>query len=159
MPTEKNQLLEEFNQWVLFVQSLNNQSDEIWDLCLDEGKWSIREVVSHIMKWDKYFLEEAINKISTKSTVAVKHIDFDEFNNKAKIYGKTTSIIEISEKAIFYRVQICNQIRSLTDEQYMGTYVDGDGNPFLVTQYLKDFIEHDQHHINQIKNIRSKKEG
>jgi hypothetical protein len=97
MLTEKLQLLEEFNQWVVFVQLLKTQSDELWYLSLDEGKWSIREVVSHIMNWDKYFLEEAINKITTKSIVTVKHINFDEFNNKAKIYGKSTSISEIKE--------------------------------------------------------------
>jgi hypothetical protein len=153
MSTEKNELLEEFNQWVLFVQFLQQQNDEIWNLHVEDGKWTIREIVSHIMLWDKYFLEEAIDKIFYKSTLTVQHLNYDEFNSKAKIYGKTTNISEISEKAIFYREQIINQIKSLTVEEYMNTYIDADGKPFNVTQYLKDFILHDQHHINQIENM------
>jgi hypothetical protein len=153
MSTEKIQLLEEFNQWVLFVQILQHQNDEIWNLSLEDGKWTIREIVSHIMHWDKYFLEEAIEKIFNNSMLTVKHLNYDEFNSKAMIYGKTTNISEISEKAGFYREQIIKLIITFTDEEYTKTYIDGDGNPFYVTQYLKDFIWHDQHHINQMKNI------
>jgi hypothetical protein len=123
MSTEKIQLLEEFNQWVLFVQLLQQQNGEIWNMSLQDGKWTIQ------------------------------HLNFDEFNSKAKIYVKTISISELSEKAIFYREQISKQIKSLSDDEYMKTYIDGDGNPFNVTQYLKDFIWHDQHHINQMQNI------
>jgi hypothetical protein len=100
-----------------------------------EGKWTILEIVGHIMLWDKYFLEESIEKIFNKSILTVQHLNFDEFNSKAKIHVKTISISELS------------------DEEYLKTYIDGDGNPFYVTQYLKDFIWHDQHHINQMKNM------
>jgi hypothetical protein len=156
MSTEKIQLLEEFNQWVLFVQLLQQQKDDIWNISLQDGKWSIREIVSHIMLWDKFFFEEAIDKIFNKSTLTIQHINFDEFNSKAKIYGKTTDMSEISEKAIFYRVQIIKQIKSFTDKEYMETYIDADGKPFNVTQYLKDFIWHDQHHIIQMQNMLMK---
>jgi hypothetical protein len=132
---------------------LQQQNHEIWNMNVEEGKWTIREIVSHIMLWDKYFLEEAFEKIFNKSDLTVQHLNFDEFNSKAKIYVKTISITELSEKAIFYREQIIKQIITFRDDEYMKTYTDGDGKPFYVTQYLKDFIWHDQHHINQMKNM------
>ncbi|NDI34135.1 DinB family protein [Chengkuizengella sediminis] len=153
MSNEKNELLVEFNHWILFVDDLKDQKDHIWNKPITKGKWTIREVVSHIMLWDKYFYEEAIEKIANQTPLTLKHIDFDEFNEQAKEYGKTTSIKELSEKAVLYRKLIIEQIESLSDERYRQTYIDGDGRAFHVTQYLKDFFGHDKHHIDQMKRV------
>ncbi len=151
MPIGKNEMLEEFNEWILFVDLLTHHEEELWNRNLQEGKWSIREIVSHIMLWDKYFLEEGIDKIYKKAPLTLQHLDFDEFNNKAKVYGLMTSVQELSKQAVYYRDQIINHIKSFSDKEYLTTYMDGDGTPFTVTQYLKDFIGHDQHHMFQMK--------
>jgi hypothetical protein len=153
MDNSRQQLIKQFHEWIDFVKSLHEQDERIWDKQVGEGKWSIREIIAHMMLWDKYFLEEAIDKIHTLSPVTVQHFNFDEFNQHAKTYGKNTESHTLEEQAIFYREEIIQRIHSFPDDIYSVDYLDGDGNTFNVEQYLKDFIGHDHHHVTQMKNI------
>lgn len=148
--SSKSSLLEQFHQWIAFVQSLEH-AEESWDVQLGEGKWSVREVVCHIMLWDRYFLEEAIEPLSKQVPLTVKHLDYDIFNENAKQVGRNTSPKQLSEQAVKYRTKIMERIQSLSDDEYVRIYVDADGHPFQLEQYLKDFIWHDGHHMDQMK--------
>lgn len=151
-PVSKEELLQQFRQWVAFVQSLET-ADERWNIQLGDGKWSVREVVSHIALWDKYFLEEAIDPIHNSVPLTVKHLDYDAFNENAKQYGKRTSPSDLSEQAISYRLQIIQRIEGFSQSVYEGRYVDADGHPFVLEQYLKDFLWHDNHHMDQMRSL------
>ncbi|MDP5275735.1 DinB family protein [Chengkuizengella axinellae] len=151
MSNEKKELLVKFNQWTKFVENLKDERDEIWNKPIAVGKWTIREVVSHIMLWDQIFYERAIDKIANQVPLTLKHTNFDEFNEQAKQYGRTTSVKTLSENSIFYRKKIIEQIETLSDENYNKVYTDKEGKAFHVTQYLKDFLWHDKHHMDQMK--------
>ncbi|WP_339241795.1 DinB family protein [Paenibacillus sp. FSL R5-0517] len=151
MTKEIELLLQTFEEWTLFVRTLTNLEEKIWNSSLEEGKWTIKSIVSHIMLWDRYFYKEAIEKIALRQPVMLKHLDFDEFNRKAIEYGKRTETSEIVNKAITYRYKIMNDIRGLSEEQLHQTYLDAEGNVFYIPQYLKDFIWHDQHHMEPLK--------
>lgn len=151
MSNELKELLNTFEEWITFVQSLQDQSEDIWKSSIEPGKWTIKDIVCHIMLWDKYFYDEAIHKIATDKPVTLNHIDFDEFNKEAVIYAKTISIEELIEKSVFYRECIIADIRSMPEQLTNHNFIDGDGNIFNVTQYLKDFIWHDQHHLIPLK--------
>lgn len=58
---EKSQLLDKFSEWNRFVRQIEKME---WQMPIDEGKWTIHDIVSHIMLWDKYFYEEAIYPIA-----------------------------------------------------------------------------------------------
>jgi hypothetical protein len=161
MSIEMKDLIKSFEEWIAFTISLQELNEEVWDSSIEPGKWTIRDIISHIMLWDKYFYEEAIEMIATDKLVTLKHLDYDDFNSKAIIYGRTISTDELIDKTIFYRKKIIKDIRTLSDEAINQNYKDGDGNVFNVTQYLKDFIWHDQHHMNPLmeylKTIESEK--
>lgn len=148
---EKAELLASFQDWIHFMRKRREQSDSVWDVPLSPGKWSLRAVVSHIMLWDKYFYDHAIDKVRNQEPLTLKHTDYDEFNKNAQSYSEQVSVEELIRQSIFYREQIIAAIQSLSDELYEKEYVDGDGHPFFVAQYLKDFIWHDQHHMAQVE--------
>lgn len=148
---EKNQLIEQYSAWINFIKILEEQSEGFWNQPLGEGKWSVRDVVSHIMKWDQYFLEEAIRKVSEGEKLSVKHLDYDVFNEQAKQYAETCTIQKLAEQTKTYRQSLIDHIQSLSDEQYDKEYTDADGHPFQAAVFMRDFISHDQHHMNQIE--------
>lgn len=150
---EKGQLLQQFHNWVNLVHILEDQEAALWNTPIAEGKWTVRDVVSHIMHWDMYFLNEAIVKIVQNQPVSSKHLDYDEFNEQAREIGRKISLARLAEQSIELREQIMHHITSMTEEQYDGIYMDEDGNNFGVAAYLQDFIEHDQHHMRQIMNL------
>lgn len=147
----KEHLINEFSGFVSFVQSLRNLDEEIWNSPIEEGKWTTCDVVAHIMLWDKYFLEEAIRNITNHQPLTVRHLDFNEFNNKAVEYAKGKSKQEIIDMAIYYRKEIIRHLGFISEEDFTKEHIDGDSNKFSANNYLMGFIPHDLHHINQLK--------
>ncbi|MCE5172986.1 hypothetical protein LQV63_27365 [Paenibacillus profundus] len=74
-----------------------------WQTPIDGGKWTIHDIVSHIMLWDKYFYEEAIYPIANDKQMTVSHLDFDAFNKEAIEYGKTITKDELIQLTTHYR--------------------------------------------------------
>jgi hypothetical protein len=155
MPNELNELLITFEQWIAFTESLRNMKEEVWGLSIEEGKWSVKDIIIHIALWDKYFYEEAIKKVATHQPLTVIHLDYDEFNSKSMSYGRSITTDQLIEEAIEYRSNIIADIRTMSDEVIARDYLDGDGHIFNVTQYVKDFIWHDQHHVGPLKEFLS----
>lgn len=153
MNDEIKALMEQFKEWIPFVQSLRGISEKAWDASLEPGKWCVKDIVSHIMMWDKYFYEEAITKIASDQTVALELSNFEDFNRQAASYGKTLTTDELLDQAIEYREKIAATIENLPDSALAKDYPGTDGNAFQFSSYLKDFIWHDQHHMAQIKEL------
>lgn len=51
----KQQLISDLSEFLSFIRSLENLKDEIWFSPISKGKWSIHDIITHIMKWDEYF--------------------------------------------------------------------------------------------------------
>lgn len=138
-------LLEQFQTWNAFVLDIK---DIDWKIPLQEGKWTIHDVVCHIMLWDQYFYERMIQPIASDHPITVEHIDFDAFNAQAVAYGKDKTKDELIVLTVQSRNAILNCIRELDETVYANTYAEGQ---FTFESYLKDFIWHDQHHMKQIQ--------
>lgn len=151
---EKEILLKEFGSWLDFVKQID---ESIWDKPLGEGKWAVCDVVSHILLWDKYFYEEAIKPIVEEKPVTVEHLDFELFNQEAREFAKTKTNQELAKLAKEYRKCIINSIQEQPAEKFTRQNKDAQGNNFVIKNYLKDFIWHDQHHMKQIAEIGKKR--
>lgn len=146
----RSDLLNQFKEWNGFVLEI---IDLDWKTPIAEGKWTIHDVVSHIMLWDKYFYESTIEPIACDKAITLQLIDYDQFNNDAVTYGRTKTKDELIELTMKYRNLILDCISSLEEGKYSGKYVDG---RFSLESYLKDFISHDRHHMMQIKELELK---
>jgi hypothetical protein len=100
------------------------------------------------MLWDKYFFEAAIDPILNNNPLTLEHLDYDSFNKEAIEYGRTKTKDELIHLTVQYRNLILESIESLSDEKFTREYVYG---KFTFMSYLKDFVEHDQHHMRQIE--------
>jgi hypothetical protein len=105
------------------------------------------------MFWDKYFFEEAIERISNGRELKLKHLVFDEFNREAAEKGKDLPKEQLIELTLKYRNAILDTIKSMTEDQRSRKYKDADGNDFCIETYLRDFIWHDRHHMRQIEQV------
>lgn len=151
MVVSRTELLRDFGEWIAFITDLGRFNEQIWNQSIAPGKWSVREVTAHILQWDHYFYENAVSILGSSLPLTLKHLNYDTFNEDAKIYGKSVSVPELVQKAVQIRMEILKKLTELTDEQFEVLHMDADGQPFQAAQYVQDFIWHDQHHINQIK--------
>jgi len=146
---ERAYAFEEFEGWNQFVLEIKDMD---WSIPIREGAWTIHSVVTHILMWDQYFLEAAIDPIANHQPVMLKELDFDAFNQQAADYGQTLSKEELIELTQRYRSNIIDRLKAMDDE-WSRSYADG---KFTLESYMKDFIWHDQHHRHQIEEIRAR---
>jgi len=145
------EMVQEYNDFTGFIDSLCKLEDTYWDTPIAEGKWTVKDIVCHIMLWDKYFYEEAISRIKLNEALTLKNLDFNKFNANAIQYAKSRTKQEICTEFVEHRSNIISAISGLSDEDYLRTYVDGDGEKFSIRSYLQDFIPHDKHHKKQVE--------
>ena len=142
--------IEEFRGFIPYVQGLESVEESLWNQPLAEGKWTMKDVICHIALWDEYFYQEGIEKVKLGQPLAVKHLDYDEFNANAVRYAKTQTIDSLIEQAVRIRTKIVDTISSLPEEELDHEFTDADGHPFTVREYLNGFIPHDEQHKHQI---------
>ena len=53
-----------FSKLISFADQLRDMDENTWVTPYKPGKWTIRDIVTHIALWDQYFLENAIQKIT-----------------------------------------------------------------------------------------------
>lgn len=145
------ELIKEFEGFIPFVKSLQEHNERHWNVPIAEGKWTVKDIISHIMLWDKYFYEEAIHKIKLQQPLTLRQLNFSEFNANAIEYAKSQTMESIVEQCVLYRSKLIQDISGLSEEEYEREYKDADNRPFSVHSYLHDFIYHDNHHRNQIE--------
>jgi uncharacterized damage-inducible protein DinB len=149
----KADLLEQFAEWLAFMEGLTAIDELKWNSPISEGKWSIRDIVSHIMLWDRYFHEGSIDKIASGHalTLTMQGIDFNEFNHNAIKFSKTQQKNDLIQQSKAIRSKIITQLEQIDAADYHKEYVDKDGHPFVIYEYLLDFIGHDRHHMKQFR--------
>lgn len=145
------QMLLDFKSFIPFVKTLEDVSDEQWNEPIAIGKWTLKDIISHLMLWDKYFYEGAIKKIILREPIITKHLDFNEFNANATEYAKLLTKQTLIEQFVWYRTKIIDAIAGLTEEELVKEYMDGDKKKFSVRKYMRSFISHDKHHKKQIE--------
>ena len=154
----KDQWIADFHEWMPFADSLKSLDEQVWTAPLGEGKWSIRDIVSHILRWDEYFLEEALLPIVRGTPLTLRHLDFDEFNKEAAEWGKRMGQQELLQASIQARSQVLQALQRIPEEHYTREYPAQD-HIFVVQHYIEDFIWHDQHHMKQIREFLDRYAG
>ncbi|OBZ18597.1 hypothetical protein A8L34_03225 [Bacillus sp. FJAT-27264] len=145
------QMVLEFQSFLPFVESLKEAPEAHWTTPIGEGKWTVKDIICHIMLWDKYFYEEAIEKIKLGQPLTSRHLDFNEFNANAVEHAKSLSALQVAEDCILQRTRILDTITGLTEEEYIQEYKDGDRKKFSIRKHLRGFLPHDKHHRKQIE--------
>ncbi|MEO2206549.1 DinB family protein [Paenibacillus pabuli] len=154
MAKTTDEMIEEFKSFTSYVIELDNLSEQVWNTPIAEGKWTLKDVITHMMLWDQYFYNEAIYKIKQDEPLTVRHLNFDEFNANAIEYSKTTSKKAILEEFVEKRMNIIHAITGLREEEYTREYKDGDKKKFSIKKYVRAFISHDKHHKKQIDSFK-----
>ena len=57
MPKSTMEMVKEYGVFIDFVEDLKTISEAQWNVPLAEGKWTLKDVISHIMLWDQYYYE------------------------------------------------------------------------------------------------------
>ncbi|NQX58016.1 DinB family protein [Paenibacillus qinlingensis] len=116
---------------------------------ISEGKWSAKEIIGHLFYWDKFILEKHFPSMN-QGAVLISFPDHDEHNSEAiqyiSAYQTTGSLIEDFVEKRRLLIEMMSGIES--DVIFT---IGSENHQFTVATYLNIFIDHDNHHLNQIK--------
>jgi uncharacterized damage-inducible protein DinB len=152
----ENKIINDFNEYSIWLNTLKGMKEELWVAPISEGKWTISEIISHIMNWDDYLLCETLS--SVRNGQGMEFPDFDTYNNLASNYAKSgISKVKLLEEAKAKRELLVKELRLLPDENLKTlltangvSHCPHTGTPYSLIYIIKEFIDHDNHHKRQV---------
>ncbi|ASN06293.1 DinB family protein [Virgibacillus necropolis] len=156
-------LINDFEKFNLFVNSIEKVEVTLFFEPIAEGKWSIAEIVSHISFWDNYIREEMLPQM--KANAAIESIDIETLNNQAASYALSgVSHQHLLRKQLEERTQLVSDLKKKNEEELFAAFsLNGEevdeysGYPHSVFSYIAAFIWHDNHHRQQIDSFLKEK--
>ncbi|MFD2925150.1 DinB family protein [Halobacillus naozhouensis] len=155
--SKKQQVIRHLEESIDWVQSLNQLPEESWRLPVEEGKWSVAEVIRHLALWDDFIIHKRLPYLFTSQNLPVVP-DPEVINSKAAIQARNDSIEETVELFKQTRSELLEGLRDIEDIRYDESLTLKSRKESLY-DYLKGIMEHDEHHFEQIKQVINEKDA
>ncbi|HHT7238085.1 MULTISPECIES: DinB family protein [Bacillus] len=157
----ENKIINDFKEYSIWVSTLKDMKEELWTAPISEGKWTVGEIISHIMNWDEYLLGETLS--SVREGHGMEFPDFDTYNKIASNYAKSgiskrKLIEEAKAKRELLVKEVCRLSVDKLNEHLTANgvaYCPHTGMPYSLIYIIKEFVDHDNHHKRQIINFLS----
>lgn len=145
-----SKIIKEFEEFYYYVDSID---EELLLLPIADGKWTVKEVISHLINWDKYSIERMVPYMEDKAKLP-EFIDHDTHNlvavEMAKNYHDSSALKND------FRETRQTLVSKLKDIESNISFTIGKGKrKYSIDSYVKIFIHHDKEHQKQINNLRS----
>ena len=137
-------LLEEFRDWV--KTQLKAVPEEKWFVPIGPGKWTLHQLLGHLIFWDQYTLEEMAPKMEDGSVLFF--IKIQDLNDQSKKFSESIgSKSEMIDCFLEKRGRLIDYFSTHADE---GLSFTVDDRPCSQAEYLHIFTHHDGEHKEQI---------
>lgn len=139
-----------------FLEELVFLDEKQADLPLAKGKWSTKQVISHMYGWDLYLLETVLPSALSKK--AVSFPSHDEFNARSLKETEAFCFKNLIEQSIHLRNRLLNELKMekytlILDKPLMVNGISHCPNtctPYTLAYLMYEFAEHDNQHSRQI---------
>ncbi|WP_163529334.1 DinB family protein [Halobacillus ihumii] len=155
--SKKQQVIRHLKDSIDWVQSLNQLPEESWRLPIEEGKWSVAEVIRHLVLWDDFIIHKRLPYLFTSQDFPGTP-DVEVMNSKAAIQARDDSKEETVELFKQTRSKLLEQLADIEDIRYEESLSLKSRKESLY-DYLKGIMEHDEHHFKQIKQVINEKDA
>jgi hypothetical protein len=134
-----------------FLTGLGDVQAEVMLSPMEVGKWSVQEVIAHIMAYDESFLQSVVLQIENgRQPHFADEAENQSFNNWAAAMGRKLTKTQILDRATQARQQLVDHLQRLPIEAFR-TKPDGRIDQDLTGLLDTDFVSHDKVHIRQMQ--------
>lgn len=136
-----------------FVKSLDSLSEIEWRTQIEEGKWTIAEIIGHFIPWDEFVIKYRLPYIFSDIELP-KGPDTEKTNSESASISRKENKQETINKFISIRKELYEAIIKIPDNCWEKKISIGK-TEIILYEYLNGLAEHDCHHFEQIKNTVS----
>ncbi|WP_052400906.1 DinB family protein [Oceanobacillus jeddahense] len=147
----KKEILEHHRCVIEFVQALKDLTEDEWRTPIAENKWTVAEVISHLIPWDEFVLYKRIPYLFTDDKLP-KSPEAAIINAKAALKARKTEKKIIIDKFILGRSNLLKAIDIIPEHHWKNELTIGQTRLSLL-DYLGGLAEHDFHHFEQVKDV------
>jgi len=151
MDNQKEKILMHHKNVLEWVISLESISEEQWRRPIDEGKWSVAEIIGHFIPWDRFVLESRIPYFKIGKEMPPGP-DPDELNHQAAKESRKRSKHETIEAFILTRQKLHKAILTVDDQEWHREITIGKSK-ITIHDYFNNLAKHDEHHMKQINEL------
>jgi hypothetical protein len=144
-------LMSHMRDYTNFLSEIGQIPAEVLSAPMAVGKWSVQEMVAHIMAWDMNFLQTAVLPLEAgeKPRIADEE-DFQAFNERAAAVGRQMPKDQLLGKAVDARIQLIEHLGKLSAETFQ-TKQQGRIDTDLAEFLERNFVSHDKSHLSQMR--------
>ena len=151
-------LIARMTKYTEFLAELDPVGPEVLLASMAVGKWSAQESIAHIMAWDANFLQTAVLPLEAgEHPYIADEADYQAFNARAAALGRQLTKEQLLAKAAQARMQLVEHLKGLPGEAFQAKQQGGRIDSNLAEFLDRNFISHDKHHIEQIRDYLARR--
>lgn len=146
---EKSKILKHHQNFINFVEYLGNLDEQILRKPIDQGKWSVIEIVAHFYPWDEFVLHHRLPYLF-KNEPLPKSPNAKDLNSESALSARIKNIENTLTKCLCIRNKLYRQLSQIPEDKWL-VELQISQSSLTLYEYLKGLMEHDIHHLEQIK--------
>ncbi|MBW7453891.1 DinB family protein [Paenibacillus sepulcri] len=140
-----------FKAFTSWIAGLNKLDDDLWTKPISEGKWSVSEIVSHILNWDNHIISQILPAVRKGKNITFP--DIETYNQKASQYAKSgITQSALIDEVIRTREHLVAQLLEMPDDLYHAHL------NYSLAFLIQEFVLHDDQHKEQIESFVNREE-
>jgi uncharacterized damage-inducible protein DinB len=147
----KQYILSHYEHSIQWVKELEQLPEKQWRTPIKEGKWTIAEVIGHLIPWDEFIVNDRVPYFF-KDIEFPKGPDDQAVNDQAASESRIRTKEETIERFAATRQTLLTALQEMDDALWSKELIIGKSKLTLPT-YFQGMVEHDNHHFEQIKEI------
>ena len=147
MQQSKEKIIESYIESIQYVNMFMTIPNDVVRQPIAHGKWSIVEIIGHLIAWDEIVLEKRMPYILSDQPLPL--LPFVELiNEQAAKEAFSRSPLEVFGKFIFTRKALIRQIERLNEDSWIREFKINHST-LTFASYFSGLIQHDKHHFQQ----------
>lgn len=150
-----NKTLNQFADFLPWIEELREIDKNLWLKPISPRKWSLREILAHIMYWDKNSLEMMVPNMAEGAKLSF--VDIEKHNQEAAVFSQTYNTLDdLINDLIKTRQKLVELLLGKYDDKTTFTI---DNRNYKYKKFVHVFIHHDEHHKKQIEAFLEREKG
>ncbi len=151
MSVGKTKIIGHHTKSIEFVRALNNISEDQWRTKVGEDKWTVAEVIGHLIPWDEFVLRNRIPYLFTDDNLP-KGPEAGTTNEKSATKAREREKKVTIESFISVRTELTKAIDEIPSACWEKELAIGQ-NRLSLYKYFEGLAKHDVHHFEQVKSV------
>ncbi|WP_429677484.1 DinB family protein [Bacillus pumilus] len=149
----KESITDHYEHTLEWVQSLAEITDEEWRSAIADEKWSIAEIIAHFVPWDEFILHDRLKEFWNNQALP-QAPDVHEMNRQSAKRARHEERSETIGRFITVRTELLQEMKKIEASRWNTCFFIGQSE-LTLSSYFQGLIDHDIHHMKQIKEALS----